>query len=129
LWFSDDEDIANDFADNFYDDMDNIKIIYNVEINSSDIADISYELSKEIVDFYGYDDFRECIPMLQEKGFDGWFTTGSIGSKIYDDIAIFDEDVFFIKECKMFIDGEWTDYITLNEAEKTYNIWFEKKGN
>lgn len=130
LWFSWEDDVSDEFADNYYNEGENIKIIFEVYLKSDNIADLPYELTQEINDFYGYEDFRESIPMLHdEKGFDGWKTMGSIGSRIYDDIAIFDESLVEIKSCKLFIGGDWTDYMPLDEAEELYTEWYEKKGN
>lgn len=129
LWFTKDEHIADQFADNSYfnDDYDAIKTLYEVEIESNNIADISYELYKEIIEFYGLFDLRESIPILKQEGFDGWVTLGSIGQNIYDDYAIFNEDIINIKKCKLFIDNKWTDYMSLENAEKMYKEYYDNR--
>jgi hypothetical protein len=128
IWFSSDENIANDFADNYYNKPNNeAKIIFEVEINSDDIADIDYDLSQEIMEYYGYFDFRESIDMLKQKGFDGWKTIGGIDIKKYDDIAIFDNYFFELKKAKLFINNKWTEYMDIYDIKKIYTDWYNNK--
>ena len=54
---------------------------------------------------------------LIEKGFDGWVTTGSIDGYQYVDYAIFDDDIYDIKEAKINARG-WTEYMPLDKAKQ-----------
>ena len=125
VWFSDNENIAEDFGDNWGND-DNVVIIYLVEIKSNDIVNISLDTFEEIKDFYGYEDLRESIPILAQE-YDGWKTLGSIGSNIYDDIAIFNTKCIRIKQAKIQINDEWSEYMSLSEIEEKFNKWKDEE--
>lgn len=128
IWFAWEEDVADEFASNHYTIDENMKIMFEVELKSDNIASMSEDLFEEIMDFYGYFDPRESIEILQQQGFDGWKTTGSLVGRVYDDIAIFNDSLVDINLCKLFIDDEWTEYMPLGEAEDIYNEWCEKRG-
>ena len=122
IWFSSNEDVSEEFAENRKSSDDNeIIAMFKVHLKSSDIASIDYELSQEINDFYGYYDFRESIDMLVSEGFEGWKTIGSIGYTQYDDYAVFDEDIIEEKAIKFYINDEWTEYIPINQAQDFLN--------
>lgn len=42
---------------------------------------------------------------------------GSIGRSLYNDFAIFYDDLINIKDVKFFINDEWTEYMSLEKAE------------
>lgn len=76
---------------------------------------------------YGLNDFRDLIPILQEKGFNGWKTTGAIDTTRYDDYAVFDLTCIQIEAVKLWMDGTWTDYISIDKAQEIYQ--FDNKEN
>lgn len=127
IWFSWDESIAESFSSWHYTQDEGIKIIFQVELSSDNIAFLSDGVVEELKDFYGRFDIREAIPDLVNQGFDGWKTTGSIDEMVYDDFAIFDDDLIDIKSCKLKIDGEWTEYMNVNDAEKLYMEWYNNQ--
>jgi hypothetical protein len=90
IWFTEDEAVAREFSDNACRRDSDINIVYKVKIRAKKISHISYELYKELIEYYGEPDLREVIPELINKGFHGWVTIGSLGSIPYDDYAIFD---------------------------------------
>lgn len=121
-WFSNDESIAIDFADSAHREENEIQAIYKVTLKCAPIADINYEQSTEMMKLWALSDFRESIPILVGKGFRGWKTPGSIGSTLYDDIAIFSPHcIDVIQGVKLFIDGDWTEYMSLNDAQQIIN--------
>jgi len=117
VWFASDENISEEFAENSYRDDNEIKAVYEVNLKCNAIADIDYTQAEEIKNQWGLYDFRESIPMLKQKGFNGWKTTGSIGYNVYDDIALFNLGCAKIVGVKLFIDDNWTDYMPLSEAQ------------
>jgi hypothetical protein len=120
-WVSSDENISEEFS---YESCgsEDIKVIYRVKVKSNAIADIDYQTSQKIIKNWELYDFRECIDGLKEKGFRGWLTPGSIGSHMYDDIALFyPDEQTEILECKLglIVDSEdWTEYMSLDKAQK-----------
>ncbi len=117
VWFASDENISEEFAENSYRDDNEIKAVYEVNLKCNAIADIDYIQAEEIKNQWGLYDFRESIPILKQKGFNGWKTTGSIGYNVYDDIALFNLSCAKIVGVKLFIDDNWTDYMSLSEAQ------------
>lgn len=113
-WITPDEYAAEEFAE----DREGIPIVYMMEASLENLADIQPSDIDAIREFLGGEpiDPRECFDFLRNQGFDGWFTLGSIGSQAYNDIAIFYDSPPLL-EAKLFIDGQWTDYMTLDEAE------------
>ena len=124
IWFSDDENVSNEFSDNWYneDDVDKYKVIFRCNINIDKVAYIDYDRFKKVLDKYELTDLREFISILKENGYNGWKTIGSIGSLTYDDYAVFDEDDVNIQDCKLYNNGDWTDYISLDEARKIVDV-------
>ena len=119
VWVSDQEKIAEEFSENkSYDEEKGIFVVYMLEANCHDIAYIDYDDSKEIVDSFVVDDFREVFSMLDRLGYNGCKTLGSIGSTIYEDYAIFDENCLEIIAAKFKVEDEWTDYMSIIEAEE-----------
>ena len=125
VWFSTNEDIAEEFAYNSARKDSDILIIYNVILKLDSIAIINDNLAEEIKDFYGLFDFREAIPILVRNRYDSWEVTGSIGSKQYDDIAVFDESKIDIISAKIKINGKWTVYLPLTKIEKILEKCFK----
>lgn len=122
IWVSDVEYIAEEFSEwkGGYDDNE-VRVVYEVTIQTDRIANITYETSKKLTEKWGLYDFRETIPYLQNMGFNGWLTTGSIGYHQYDDIAIFNPEVIKINGVKIFINDDWTDYMSINDAQQLIN--------
>lgn len=120
IWFASDEFIAEEFASwrgDWGDNSDEIKVCYKVSIKSTSIADITYELSQRIIEKWALNDLREAIDILSNKGYNGWKTTGGIDRHIYDDYAMFNLKGVKILEIKLFIDNEWTEYMSLEYAQ------------
>lgn len=126
VWFSSDEYIAEEFSENSYRDDNEIKVVYQVNLKCNSIADIDYNQAIEIKNQWGLYDFRESIPTLKQKGFNGWKTTGSIGHSVYDDIALFNLNCVKIIGVKLLIDDNWTDYMPLSKAQ---DIIYSKRVN
>jgi hypothetical protein len=127
-WVSSYENISEKFSYEVC-DSDDIKVIYKVKVKSNTIANIDYQTGQEIIDKWELYDFRESIERLKEKGFRGWLTTGSIGSHMYDDIALFypDEQIEIL-ECKLGMDVDsdiWTEYMSLDKAQVIINEHFQ----
>jgi len=116
IWVTDDENIAEEFAEDKKYDKTDIIVVYKVIINTSKIADIDYEMSKDLIEKYELDDFRDIIEILKNKGYNGWKTSGSIGRTLYNDFALFYENLITIKEIKLFINNDWTEYMPLSTA-------------
>lgn len=128
LWFSDEFEISDKFSENWKSDNDDIQVIFKVKLKSKDIADISYEMSQEIMEYYGVEDFRECIPYLENDGYEGWETKGSIGYHEYEDIAIFERNAHNIIEIISMSfknNNEWSDFIPINQAEEYFDKNFK----
>jgi len=119
IWVSEQEEISEEFAEEKKHE-DDIEILYRIKLDADNLADISPETHEETKSYYGYEDLREFIPTLSQMGFEGWMTTGSIGSNLYNDIAIFDEDLIVIDGVKLKINDEWTDYLSLDKAYKIF---------
>lgn len=117
IWVTDNEDIAEKFAEDKQYDDDEIIAVYKVIINSNKIADIDFATSKQLINKYELDDFRDIIDILKSKGYNGWKTPGSIGRNLYNDFAIFYEDLINLKDVKFFINNDWTEYMSLPNAK------------
>jgi len=117
IWLADDEAVADEFSGwGGYDD--GIRVVFRVEINVNSIADISYELFKIISEMWALSDFREAIPLLKQRGFNGWETSGSLDRIEYNDIAIFNPSSINIQDVKIFLDDDWTDFMDINDAQE-----------
>lgn len=130
IWFADDEYIAEEYSDwkgGYGDGFSEIRVVYRVGVNIRSIADISYELSQEIKFEWELEDFREAIDILREKGFKGWQVPGSLGHNIYNDIAIFYPDEIKIQDVKLYLNDEWTDYMSIDEAQTKIDEIREEK--
>jgi hypothetical protein len=114
-WFCDDEHIAEMFSDNKSDYFGKtIQIVYKVQINSEHIANVNWwSVAKELMEFLSTKDFRECYGYIQDLGYDGCLTSGSIGSEMYDDLAIFDLYCVKILSYKTFKNGKWSKYVAI----------------
>lgn len=122
VWVSDDEYVADEFSSWKTNDDDDIRVVYKVKVNTTGIADIPYEESQDIMEYFGLSDFRESIPYLKDKGYKGWITPGTIDSTRYDDIALFyPDEQTQILEAKLYINDDWTDYMSLPEAQEMIN--------
>lgn len=118
VWFASKEYVAIEFAEQWEND-ESVTAIYKVKINCKKVANIDYELSQELSEYWGYEDFREAIPMLTNKGFRGWIVPGSIGDMTYDDYAMFypAEDVEIIS-VSLKLKGNWSKDMSLEEADE-----------
>lgn len=113
VWFSSEEFISKEFSENWESSVD-LPIIYKVEIKENKIANIPYDKFLELKEYYMLDDFRDIIEVLVELGFNGWKTTGSIDNDVYDDYALFRTDNMHVISAKIKIDGDWSDYMSLD---------------
>jgi hypothetical protein len=119
VWLADDEEIAEEFSFQKGGGKDEeIHVVYRIRIESNNIADIRYPIWKKIVDNIGASDVKEAIPMLKKNRFDGWFLPATLGSMKYNDICIFNPNLAEILDVKMFIDGKWTGYADIAEAQR-----------
>lgn len=100
VWFADNENIAQQFGEQFGLE-DRSLVIYSVNIKCSRIAVIDLPLFLKLKESYDIEDFRELIPILKEKGFNGWKTIGSIDYLTYDDYCIFNPSLPTIIETKI----------------------------
>lgn len=120
-WFSDEENIAEEFADSSNRSESETTAIYRVKLQCAPVADIDYEQTQRMIEDWGLSDFREVIPILIRKGFRGWKTTGSIGYTRYDDFAIFSTHCINVQDVKLLIKGNWTEYMSLDNAQEVLN--------
>lgn len=126
IWVTEDETIAEEFSSWKSDEDDDIRVVYEVNVKSSGIADIDYETSQEISDYWGISDFRESINILKDKGYNGWCLPGSIDGHMYDDIALFyPNDQTKISRVKLFINDDWTDYMDMYQAQQQIDDFYE----
>ena len=118
IWLADNETVAEEFSDwrGGYDNE--IKLVFRVKINVNSIADVSYELSERINEIWGLSDFREAIPLLKQRGFNGWVATGWLDRIQYNDIAIFNPSSINIQDVKLFLDDNWSDFMNMNDAQE-----------
>lgn len=118
IWLADNETVAENFSDwrGGYDDNET-KVVFRVKINVNSIADISYELSERINEIWALSDFREAIPLLKQRDFNGWVTTGSLDRIEYNDIAIFNPNQINVQDVKIFINDNWTEFMNINDAQ------------
>ena len=117
IWLADNETVAEEFSDwrGGYDNE--TKVVFRVKINVNSIADISYELSERINEIWALSDFREAIPLLKQRGFNGWVTTGSLDRIQYNDIAIFNPNQINVQDVKLYINDNWTEFMNINDAQ------------
>jgi hypothetical protein len=115
LWVSMDEWVSESFAANTCGQEESgIPVVYRVMQNLDKAAGLDQTIVNEMMNALGLEDPRDLIPHLEMEGYDGWTTLGSIGSRIYTDIAIFRSEVE-IDTMKVFIDGKWTEYFDPEE--------------
>lgn len=120
VWVTDREEIAIEFSD--WKGAD-IRVVYKVKVKTFGIAEIDYNESQDLIEYFGLSDFREIIDILMRYGYRGWSTPGSIDAYEYDDIALFypDEQIQIL-EAMVSVDGEeWTDYMSLEQAKEYIN--------
>lgn len=116
IWLADDEAVADTFSTWHSSDTNDVRVVYRTNLKINNIADISYELSQRLVEDWALYDFRDSIEPLKKKNFNGWITTGAIDFIKYNDIAIFYPDKIQILDAKLFINGDWTDYMSIDDA-------------
>jgi hypothetical protein len=58
----------------------------------------------------------ESVNYIPKIRINGWKTSGSIGRTLYNDFALFYENLITIKEIKLFINNDWTEYMPLSTA-------------
>ena len=116
VWVSSDEDISKDFADNWRHET-SLTVVFKMNIQMDNFVELNKNAYENINEYYGFEDLREAIPILSER-FNGWITTGSIGRKIYDDICIFDYENLETQSVSMLLNGKWTEYMTLEQANE-----------
>ena len=106
---------------------DDIKVVYQVQVKSTGIADIDYQTSQNILDEWGISDFRESIDILKRQGFKGWCTPGSIDNHQYEDIALFyPNEQTKIVSVKLFMNDDWSDYMDLDKAQEIINQFYSE---
>lgn len=116
VWFGNDENVAQKFSD-WHERENSIKVVYEVQIDTDKLAYINQDIHSELNDFYGCEDLRECIEHLENLGYDGWQTMGSIDMIKYDDYAIFDLSIVKMLGISIQLsEDEWSDYISIDKA-------------
>ena len=115
VWVTDEEEIAQSYADRGGSDADEIQLVYRVVVNAERLAEISYEGAESLMNTLEVHDMRDTIDTLNGQ-YEGWSLVGSIGYKTYDDIALFSDDAVQVDAVKLCIEGAWTDYIDVVEA-------------
>jgi len=125
IWFTSDEMIAQQYADrwNDFEDEDYNFVVFELKINTSKIANLqNYEFVQFLLQKFDLEDARDLIPILKEKGFNGWEVTGSIGQEIYDDYCIFYEDLINIIGVSIYDKtiNDWTDFMSIEKAQEKY---------
>lgn len=122
IWFTSDLSVAKEFSE--WKDLEGyINVVYQIKVQSNKIAKISYELGKELDFYFGLNDPRDLIPILIEKGYEGWRAKGSINGTTYDDYAIFNSDKIEILGISILSDKDWTDFIPLNKAKQILSLY------
>lgn len=119
LWFTDEEDIAKEFMKGKIQNNNMVGVIYKVNLNCKNTLDINesmYQTIQQELDLY--DDLRDYLDYFKNIGYDSWITSGSIGSDLYKDVAIFYEDDIKIIEVKLLINKKWTKYMPIIEVQK-----------
>lgn len=116
VWLTSDENVAEIFAKdwNDFDDENTFPIVFKIELNVDNIADIDVNRKPEFDEYLsemGFFDYRELITHLKRMGYNGWETTGSIGHTYYDDVAIFGD--VNINVAKILKNGVWSDYVPI----------------
>lgn len=130
IWVSSEEDVADDFSDQFGVEEGEIRCIYKIKLdNVENVVKLTYEQTQDIMEEYGLFDFRESIDILKNMGYKGWLTIGTIDEKIYDDYAIFYEDLIYIEEVKFYINEQWTDFMKINDAIEFLKTKIRKNEN
>jgi hypothetical protein len=112
IWVTDGLYAAREFADYHYGGSDFKKVVLKTHFKSNNIISIPAQgeyTYKDLMEFYGVSDLRETIPFLSQK-YNGWITKGSIDKFLYNDIAIFDDDLLNFTEVSYYIDDQWTQF-------------------
>lgn len=120
IWLSKDIEFAKEFTEKFYkeDSENKIKVIYKSRVTLQNYADIDYKSYQKIININSSDDLHDYIPHLKQLGYDGWITEGDINSNPYDDITVFyPEKSINILQAKVFVDGEWSKWISMDHLE------------
>lgn len=121
VWFTKDEKFAMDFANKYYqeDSDDHVKVIFKCRVSFDNYVDIDYETYQDMITTANSDRLKDYIPSLKKLGYDGWITEGDVNGKPYDDIAVFEPEKSIKPiEGKVFVDGQWSKWITLGDLEK-----------
>lgn len=128
VWVAEEEHIAKEFSENsnWGNEKTHVNVIYEVEANCDEIAELTFELADELKEYYSLFDLREVIPYLSQVGYNGWQTTGSVDRYTYDDYALFNPSCLQIKAVKFKIDGQWTDYMPMEKGEEVLENLKEK---
>jgi hypothetical protein len=128
VWVAEEEWVAEEFSDwKSYSD-DEMKVVYQIQVKSTGIAEVSYETSQNILDEWAISDFRESIDVLKRMGYRGWITPGSIDRHQYEDIALFyPNEQTKIQAVKLYIDDDWTNFMNFDEAQEIIEKHFYKQ--
>jgi len=127
IWVTEEETISEEFSEWKMNNDDDIKVVYQVQVKSTGIADIDYQTSQNILDEWGISDFRESIDILKRQGFKGWCTPGSIDNHQYEDIALFyPNEQTKIVSVKLFMNDDWSDYMDLDKAQEIINQFYSE---
>lgn len=121
IWFTEEEEIAKEFVEyrvGGEEIKEYYKVILSLEVKANKIIHLTYEETKNLNEKLEVDDFRENIPFLKKKKYNGWIIPGSIGYHKYEDMCVFYEKLIQVKGISFFIDDDWTEYFDLQKAQE-----------
>jgi len=113
IWVTSDENVAEKFSDH----GNGVQAVFEVQVNLLNALPIDHQVYTEIkYESDEFEDIRMAIPAIEMEGYDGWITLGSIGSIMYEDIAIFGSRIP-VSKMKIKTPEGWTEYFPLDEFE------------
>lgn len=120
-WLTEDESMADEYS-TYKQSEGELRCVYKVEIkNPLTVIVISSTTADDIMEYFAESDLRNTIPFINDMGYDGWSTTGSLNYQEYEDIAIFNSKNLYIHSVKLIIDDNDTEFMSLDDA-KNYII-------
>jgi len=126
LWVTSDEYMAEEFAFLFK-GSNALHAVFEIYIDLQNAAElIKSPKLDSFLHIHACLDVRDCIPIFKTMGFDGWYTLGSLGTLVYDDIAIFGGS-YQVKAVKYYDEAidDWTEYMSIS---KFLEIWKDESG-
>ena len=110
IWVTDELMVAQDFSDyHYWGGEDYKQVVLKTYFKSDNIIEIPYGTYKDLLEYYGVEDLRDTIEYLNHD-YDGWVTKGSLDKMLYNDIAVFDDDLLDFTEVSYFKNNEWSKF-------------------